>query len=121
MTRITQTGDGVTDKRVDFDYDGASQLKRINRYADLSGTQLVAISTTKFDLAGRLTELTYNNDSGVIHGYEFGYTGRELDEETGLTYYCPRYYDAPTTSSLLDPHLINARSILLPSMDSWNF
>jgi YD repeat-containing protein len=38
VSRIEQTGVGVTNKRVDLEYDAASQLKGLKRYTDLAGT-----------------------------------------------------------------------------------
>jgi RHS repeat-associated protein len=42
-----------------------------------------------YDSFGRVV-----SESNSSVEFRFGYTGRELDEETGLTYYRTRYYDA---------------------------
>lgn len=73
VTRITQSGNGVTDKRVDMTYDAASQLKGINRYADLAGTQLVADSSYDYDVASRLKELKHFKGTDVLAAYGFDY------------------------------------------------
>lgn len=36
----------------------------------------------------------HTSQSSTTTGHRFGYTGRELDEETGLLYYRARYYDS---------------------------
>ncbi|NJN12816.1 MAG: RHS repeat-associated core domain-containing protein, partial [Richelia sp. RM1_1_1] len=73
VTRITQSGNGVTDKRVDMTYDAASQLKGVNRYADLAGTQLVADSSYDYDVASRLKELKHFKGTNVLAAYGFDY------------------------------------------------
>jgi hypothetical protein len=40
ITRVQQSGSGVTAKRVDFGYNALDQFTSINRYADLNGTNL---------------------------------------------------------------------------------
>ena len=73
MTRITQSGTGVTDKRVDLAYDAASQMTGLTRYADLSGSQLVANSDYIYDEVGRLRGLTHSQGSTVIADYDWRY------------------------------------------------
>jgi RHS repeat-associated protein len=73
VTKITQSGNGVADKRVDMTYDAASQLKGINRYADLAGTQLVADSIYEYDVASRLKELNHFKGTDILAAYGFEY------------------------------------------------
>jgi len=73
VTQITQTGNGVTDKRVDFSYNAASQMTGIVRYSDLAGNELVGSSSYSYDRAGRLINLTHNGDSEVIADYAWLY------------------------------------------------
>jgi RHS repeat-associated protein len=73
VTRITQSGNGVSDKRVDLTYDAASQRTGIARYADLLGTLSVANSDYSYDLAGRLTRLTYKRNSTTYADYQWAY------------------------------------------------
>jgi RHS repeat-associated protein len=54
-------------------YDAASQLKGINRYADLDGTQLVADSSYDYDVASRLKELKHFKGTDVLAAYGFDY------------------------------------------------
>ena len=41
VKRITQSGNGVAEKRVDMTYDAASQMTGLQRYSNLAGTQPV--------------------------------------------------------------------------------
>src|SRR5690606_32615261 len=56
-TQIVQSGTGVAAKRIEMQYDAASQPARLSRFADLAATQLVAASDYAFDNAGRLVGL----------------------------------------------------------------
>jgi RHS repeat-associated protein len=82
VTRITQSGSGVAEKRVDLSYDAASQWARISRYADLAGAQHVASSHYTYDAASRLTRLAHSPSTtppapGVVDGlfayYDYAY------------------------------------------------
>jgi RHS repeat-associated protein len=73
VTSITQSGDGVSEKRVDMSYDAASQMTGMTRFSDLGGTEEVARSTYTFDDAGRLTNLTHDQDGDVLSAYEWAY------------------------------------------------
>jgi len=73
VIQITQTGNGVTDKRVDFSYNAASQMREMFRYSDLAGSELVGSSTYSYDQAGRLINLTHNGDGEVIADYAWLY------------------------------------------------
>ncbi|MGD1908824.1 MAG: RHS repeat-associated core domain-containing protein [Leptolyngbyaceae cyanobacterium] len=52
---------------------------------DNSGTVLNHIVHNSF---GQIT-----SESDPTFNFRFGYTGRELDEETGMMYYRARYFD----------------------------
>jgi hypothetical protein len=65
VTQIQQSGVGVANKRVDMNYDAASQLKGIKRYTDLSGTQLIAATKYNYDLAGRLENMTHRKADNI--------------------------------------------------------
>ena len=60
-TRVTQSGAGVTDKRVDFGYNEMSQFASINRFSDLVGTNSVARSTFGYDGLNRVTNINHQN------------------------------------------------------------
>ncbi len=84
VTQIQQSGVGVANKRVDMNYDAASQLKGIQRYTDLAGTQLVAASDYNYDLVGRLQDLTHRKaNNNTIANY--GLTYDAADRLTQLT------------------------------------
>ena len=94
MTRVTQTGAGGVNKRVDLGYNGLGQFTSIDRYADLSGTQLVAGTAYGYDTLNRLTALTHHNAIGGTLAFEnlaFDAAGRitqiqNADGTVGYTY-----------------------------------
>jgi hypothetical protein len=62
-------GTSVAEKLVEFAYDLTGTLSSVTRYADLLGTELVATAAYDFDLAGRITELTYIQGATTLAGY----------------------------------------------------
>lgn len=89
VTRIAQSGPGVTEKRVDLSYDAASQWAMISRYADLAGTQHVASSHYTYDAASRLTRLAHSPSTtppapGVVDGL-FAYYDHTYDQADRIT------------------------------------
>ena len=48
----------MADKRVDLTYNADGEFDTIDRYADLTGTRLVAASAFGYDTIGQLTSLT---------------------------------------------------------------
>ncbi len=62
LTSLTQQGHQVAAKHVSFQYDAASQMTHITRYADALPTsgQLVAESIFGYDKAGRVTDITHS-------------------------------------------------------------
>lgn len=75
LTKITQSGNGVSDKRVDFNYSSEVRLSSINRYADLNGTQLVTSTNYQYDPSKHLEELKHSNANSDIAFYNFKYDG----------------------------------------------
>jgi RHS repeat-associated protein len=86
LTSVVQAGvpggHAVAEKRVDFAYNAASQFAQLTRYADVSGSQLVANSFYGYDGMGRLLSLFHATDSappgegwgsGILAGYLYGY------------------------------------------------
>ena len=76
LKMITQSGTGVSEKRVDLEYDGASLLRTLRRFSDLNGTQGVANTFYDYDCggcAGRLTQIHHRkaSDNSVIHDLDF--------------------------------------------------
>jgi RHS repeat-associated protein len=76
VSQITQAGDGgnsVSQKRVDFGYNRDGQFQSIKRYADLSGTQLVAQSAYSYDAMGRLNGLIHSKGATTFANYGWTY------------------------------------------------
>src|SRR5262249_12524469 len=70
MIAVTQSGTGVTDKRVDFGYNPLGQFDTITRSSDLAGTHVVAGSSYGYDALNRLTSLTHRNAIGTTLAFE---------------------------------------------------
>lgn len=100
MTQVAQTEatgatpDSVTDKRVDFGYNQLGQFTSIDRYSDLTGTQLVIGSSFVYDDLNRLMSMRHDNagDSAVAF-YDFDYDTAsritaitDIDGRTDYTY-----------------------------------
>ena len=75
-------GNAVAEKLVDFAYNAAGRWDTITRYADLAGTDLVATGTYGYDLAGRLTSLSYTKGQTALVSYGWTY-----DAASRLTQY----------------------------------
>jgi RHS repeat-associated protein len=75
LTQISQTGTGVINKRANFTYNPIHQMETLKRYADLTGTLLVATSTYSYDLMNRLTQLAHTQGATPIslNTYTYGY------------------------------------------------
>ncbi|MEG4465002.1 FG-GAP-like repeat-containing protein [Microcoleus sp. D3_18cC1] len=73
VTRITQSGNGVSSKRVDMSYDAAGKTKDVIRYSDLNGTNLVAKSEYVYDSVGRLTRLSHGKGNVALANYAWTY------------------------------------------------
>jgi RHS repeat-associated protein len=56
---------------------------------DVINSQGQLLNHIRYDSFGNITDQTNANVD-----FQFGYTGREFDEETGLYYCRARYYDA---------------------------
>ncbi len=82
-TRITQSGSGLTEKRVDLDYNPIGQLGSIQRFADLAGNGLVAESSYHYDTLNRIRNLTHSNTLGTISFFDFEYD--DASQITALT------------------------------------
>ncbi len=74
LTQLTQSGLGISDKRVNFTYNRLGQYTAINRYSDLSGTQLVIGTDYAYDGQNRLTRLDHQTAQGsTIAFYDYVY------------------------------------------------
>jgi RHS repeat-associated protein len=72
---VTQTGTGVVNKRANFTYSPIHQMETLKRYADLTGTLLVATSTYSYDPMSRLTQLAHTQGATTtsLNTYTYGY------------------------------------------------
>jgi len=94
VTRITQSGLNVTDKRVDLAYNPLGQFSSLQRFHDLAGTQLVVGSTYTYDTLNRLTGLHHRNAANTdVSFFDFVYDTHsritritDIDGATDYTY-----------------------------------
>lgn len=75
LTQVTQTGTGAVNKRVNFTYNPIHQMETLKRYADLTGTSLVATSTYSYDPMSRLTQVAHTQGATTtnLNTYSYGY------------------------------------------------
>ncbi len=73
VTKLTQSGTGVTSKRVNMTYNAVNQIATLNRYSDLTGTSSVANTSYTYDLAGRLQTLTHQHGGNTLASYGLTY------------------------------------------------
>ncbi len=76
LSRVTQAGTGVNEKRVDMVYDNASFLRELRRFSNLAGTQGVANTLFDYDCggcAGRVKSIHHRraSNNAVIHDLDF--------------------------------------------------
>jgi len=77
-------GNGVAVKRVDFQYASNGQYARINRYADLAGTQSVASTTYAYGATGQLDKLSHTQGTTNLATYVYTYDSQR--RITGIQY-----------------------------------
>jgi YD repeat-containing protein len=77
LTRVTQAqqtgGNSVAAKRVDFAYNSVGQFTSINRYADTTGTNLVATSSYGYNGDGAMTSLSHTKGATTLNSFTWGY------------------------------------------------
>lgn len=71
MVSVTQSGQRVADKRVEFEYSAANRLAEVRRYADLAGETLVVGSQYGFDGRGQLMEMEHVRPGQVVATYQW--------------------------------------------------
>ena len=93
LTALTQSGNQVSDKRVDFAYNNLGQFSSIDRYANLSGTPLVNSSTYTYDTLNRIDRVGHSNGTVDVAFYDFEYDEdsrieklTDIDGTTNYTY-----------------------------------
>ncbi|MEE3717618.1 RHS repeat-associated core domain-containing protein [Tumidithrix elongata RA019] len=67
LTRVTQSGSGVSNKRVDLIYDAVGRMSGISRFASTDQSVPVVNSSLTFDLASKLTALTHVRNATTIN------------------------------------------------------
>jgi RHS repeat-associated protein len=87
ISQITQSGNGVASKRVDFGYDNIGQIKSVNRYSDLSGSQLVRGTTYTYDAKNRLDVLSHGSGVSYNFNYDNGNRITKITDVDGVTNY----------------------------------
>ncbi len=89
---LGQSGNEVTDKRVEFTYNALGQYSAIDRYRDLAGTQLVIGTDYDYDGQNRLTRIDHQNSGGTsvaFYDYEYDVASRitKITDVDGVTDY----------------------------------
>lgn len=71
---LSQAGNNVSDKRVNFTYNPLGQYSAIDRYRDLAGTQLVIGTDYDYDAQNRLTRIDHKNAANTsVAFYDYVY------------------------------------------------
>jgi RHS repeat-associated protein len=83
ITRMQQSGAGVSNKRVDYAYNAVGQPINVKRFSDLAGTQPVAETTHTFDRLNRLTTINHSKGGVPLASYNYGYDANS--RITGVT------------------------------------
>jgi RHS repeat-associated protein len=83
VTRMQQSGTGVTNKRVDYAYNAVGQPINVKRFSDLAGTQPVAETTHTFDSLNRLTAINHSKGGVPLAAYDYSFDANS--RITGVT------------------------------------
>ena len=85
-------GPGIDEPVVKIEYNsGGTEVSRLFYHADHQGS-VIALSTPSGTLSEAFVYSAYGDTADSLSGNPYRYTGRRLDEETGLYYYRARYY-----------------------------
>jgi len=92
LKTLQQTGNQVSDKFVDFSYNAIGQYTGVNRYSDLTRSNLSVQSTYVYDSLNRLTNLQHKNAANEVlsfSGYKFDSASRitQVEDVNGVTDY----------------------------------
>ncbi|MCG8506344.1 MAG: hypothetical protein MI755_17200 [Sphingomonadales bacterium] len=95
-------GPGIDEPVLKIEYNtGGAETGRLFYHADHQGS-VIALSTTAGALSESFIYSPFGETSDSLSGNPYRYTGRRLDEETGLYYYRARYY-SPIIGRFLSP------------------
>lgn len=72
-TQVTQSGNSVSDKRVDFTYTPVGQFETIHRYSDLAGDSPVVTTTYSYDDSRRIERIGHSNTAEEVAFYDYTY------------------------------------------------
>lgn len=87
-------GGGVDPARVDFRYNAAGRMKRLDRFADLTGSARVGKTDYTHDLAGGVDTLMHRNAvDAVLAGYDYDYDFAGLVVRERRTHQNPTFGD----------------------------
>jgi YD repeat-containing protein len=82
LTRLVQSGVGVTTQTIEMDYDSLSQLTKLTRAVASNPGEL--ITNYGYDGAGRLLSIANQFNTTVISNYNYGYDdGNRLSSKNG--------------------------------------
>jgi YD repeat-containing protein len=70
---VQQSGAGAADKRVDFAYNALGQPTQVTRYGGLGTGNPVVTANYSYDLANRLTGLSYQHGSTTLAACSWAY------------------------------------------------
>ncbi len=73
VTRMQQSGTGVTNKRVEYAYNAVGQPINVKRFSDLAGTQPVVETTHTFDRLNRLTTINHSKGGTPLASYNYSF------------------------------------------------
>jgi RHS repeat-associated protein len=91
LGQLTQSGNNISDKRVNFAYNVLGQYTSVDRYSDLTGTQLVNRTNYSYDNLNRLTSLGHSNGTDNVAFYNYVYDAAsritQITDVDGVTDY----------------------------------
>ncbi|MFO0868567.1 MAG: RHS repeat-associated core domain-containing protein [Pirellulales bacterium] len=108
VTRIVQSGPGITTKRVDLQYNPLDQLTTLSRFLDAAGTTPVATSSYSYDTLNRLSSLTHRNSANSVldsFAYQYDAASRitRITDSDGVTNYGYNKRSELTAANHADP------------------
>ncbi|AFY47866.1 RHS repeat-associated core domain protein [Nostoc sp. PCC 7524] len=109
LTSQTWQGTGIDPVRIDYAYNSRGDRTQIQRFSDLTGTQLIGSSTFNYDALQRLTEITHFDGAGsTLASYNYNYNAASLINS--------EIYKGQTTNYTYDSvnQLTNADRSILP-------